>query len=76
MPLEINGKVGNMEIRSVVGRWGVEGINENGQWLVDVCTARGLFLANTFQHKMNLLTAWLYHTLLSIYAHPLSIQTP
>ncbi len=32
---------------------GVEGVNENGEHLVDVCAERGLFLANTFfQHKM------------------------
>ena len=32
---------------------GVEGVNENGDHLVDVCAERGLFLANTFfQHKM------------------------
>ncbi len=31
---------------------GVEGVNENGENLVDVCAERGLFLANTFQHKM------------------------
>ncbi len=32
---------------------GVEGVNENGEHLVDIWTERGLFLANTFfQHKM------------------------
>ncbi len=37
----------------VVGMWGVEGVNENGEHLVDVCAERGLFPANTFfQHKM------------------------
>ncbi len=36
----------------VVGKWGVEGVNENGEHLVDVCSERGLFLANTFQHKI------------------------
>ncbi len=31
----------------------MEGVNENGQHLVDICAERGLFLANTFfQHKM------------------------
>ncbi len=32
----------------VVGKWGVEGVNENYVHLVDVCAERGLFLANTF----------------------------
>ncbi len=27
-------------------------VNENGQYLVDICAERGLFLLNTFQHKM------------------------
>ncbi len=31
----------------------MDGVNENGEHLVDVCAERGLFLANTFfQHKM------------------------
>ncbi len=37
----------------MVGKWGVDGVNENGEHLVDICAERGLFLANTsFQHKM------------------------
>ncbi len=37
----------------MVGKWEVDGVNENGEHLVDVCAERGLFLANTFfQHKM------------------------
>ncbi len=40
-------------VRVVVVKWGVEGVNENGENLVDICAERGLFLANTFfQHKM------------------------
>ncbi len=37
----------------VIGKYGVEGVNENGQYLVDICAERGFFLSNTFfQHKM------------------------
>ena len=37
----------------MVGKCGVEGVNENVEYLVDLCAERGLFLANTFfQHKM------------------------
>ncbi len=37
----------------VVGKWGIPGKNENGEWLVDVCAERRLFLTNTFiQHKI------------------------
>ncbi len=36
-----------------MGKWGVEGVNEIGEQLVDTCAERELFLANTFfQHKM------------------------
>ena len=50
---DMNAKVGDERVDEVVGKWGVPGKNENGEWLVDVCAERGLFLANTFfQHKM------------------------
>ena len=50
---DMNGRVGNNEIGSVVGKWGVDGVNENGEYLVDTCAERGLFLTNTFfEHKM------------------------
>ena len=42
-----------MEVGNVVGKWGIEGVNENGQYLVDVCAERGLFIANAFfQHRL------------------------
>jgi len=50
---DMNAKVGYEEVDGVVGKWGVPGVNENGECLVDVCAERGLFLANTFfEHKM------------------------
>ncbi len=50
---DMNARVGSTEIGGVVGRYGVEGVNENGQHLVDICDERGLFLLNTFfQHEM------------------------
>ncbi len=50
---DMNGRVSNSELAGVVGKWGVEGVNENGEHLVDICAERGLFLANTFfKHKM------------------------
>ncbi len=49
----MNGRVGSSELAGVVGKWGVEGVNENGKHLVDVCAERELFLVYTFfQHKM------------------------
>ncbi len=49
----MNAKVGSTETGGVVGKYGVDGVHENGQCLVDICAERGLFLSNTsFQHKM------------------------
>ncbi len=48
-----NARVGSTEIGGVVGKYVVDGVNENGEYLVDICAERGLFLSNTsFQHKM------------------------
>ncbi len=35
---DMNVKVGSREVRGVVGGYGVKGVNENGQHLVDTCT--------------------------------------
>ncbi len=41
------------EVAEVVGKWGVDGVNENGEQLVNICADKGLFLANTFfQHRL------------------------
>ncbi len=45
---DMNGRVGRNDIAGVVGKWGVDGINENGEHLVDVCAERGLFLQTPF----------------------------
>ncbi len=37
----------------MVGKYGVDVVNDNGQYFVDICAERGLFLSNTFfQNKM------------------------
>ena len=41
----INGRVGKSEVADVVGKCGE--VNENGEYLVDICAERGLLLANT-----------------------------
>lgn len=33
-----------------VEKWKVNEVNENGQYFVDICAERGLFLTNTLQH--------------------------
>ncbi len=41
----MNARTGSTKVEGVVGKFGVDGVNENGQYLVDIC-------ADTFQHKM------------------------
>jgi len=41
----MNGKVGDVSIDEVVGKWGVSGRNENGDSLVEVCAERGFFFS-------------------------------
>lgn len=49
---DMNGRVGNEEIEGIVGKWGVEGRNMNGDFLLEVCAEREMFLANTFfEHR-------------------------
>ncbi len=48
---DMNAKVGEESVDEALGKQGVPGRNENGEWLVDICAEQGLFLANTFfQH--------------------------
>ncbi len=50
---DMNGRVGRNEVAGVAGKRSVDGVNEKGEHLVDVCAERGLFLANTFfQHRL------------------------
>ena len=49
---DMNAKVGNVSREKIVGQHGAEGVNENGDHLVELCAERNVFLANTFfQHK-------------------------
>ncbi len=49
---DMNARVGSTEM-GVVGKYGVDGVNGNGHYLVDICAERGLLLSNTFfQYKM------------------------
>ena len=50
---DMNARVGDVGLGEVVGRFGVPGTNGNGEYLVDFCAERRLFLANTFfEHRM------------------------
>ena len=46
--LKRNGRIGNSEVIGVLGKWGMDGVNENGEYLLDTSVERRLFLANTF----------------------------
>ncbi len=49
----MNARVRSTESGRVVGKFGVFGVNDSGQYFVDTCDERGLFPAYTFfQHKM------------------------
>ncbi len=45
---DMNARVGSTEIGGVVEKNGVDGVNGNGHYLVDICAERGLFHSNTF----------------------------
>lgn len=45
--VNINAKLGCEEIVRGLRKFGVPGVNGNGECPVDVCADRGLFLANT-----------------------------
>ena len=48
---DMNAKVGDREREGVVGKFGVPGINENGECLVEMCVERGLIVGNTWFDK-------------------------
>ena len=41
---DLNGRVGGNERDKIVGKWRVEGRNENGEYLVGLCAERNMFL--------------------------------
>src|SRR5215469_8611867 len=47
----MNAKVGNREVRGVMGEYGVEGRNENGESLIELCLSSGLRIMNTYFRK-------------------------
>ena len=50
---DLNAKVGDRVVEGVIGKYGVPGVNENGERLVEVCIERRLSVGNTwFQKRM------------------------
>lgn len=45
---DMNAKVDSVEIGGVIGKWVIEGVNENVHYLVEICAERGLFPAYIF----------------------------
>lgn len=48
---DMNIRIGDIQIGSMVKEWSVDGVKKNGECLVDVCGKRSL-LGNIFQHKI------------------------
>ena len=48
---DLNARVGDREIEGVTGKFGVPGLNENGEWLLNMCAERGLVVGNTWFNK-------------------------
>ena len=48
---DMNAKVGDREVDGVIGKYGVPGMNENGECLVEICKGRGLSVGNTWFKK-------------------------
>ncbi|MEL7523216.1 MAG: endonuclease/exonuclease/phosphatase family protein, partial [Cyanobacteria bacterium J06553_1] len=56
---DMNAKVGDREKDGVVGKFGVPGINENGECLVEMCAERDMIVGNTwFQKKLIYKYTW------------------
>ena len=47
----MNAKLGNREVHTVVGKYGVPGVNENGERLVEIYWERRLSMGNTWFQK-------------------------
>ena len=50
---DLNTRVGNEEIEGVLGRYGVPGVNESGERLLDMCVEKELAVGNSFFRKRN-----------------------
>ena len=48
---DLNAKVGDRERYGVVGKYGVPGVNENGESLVEMCVERRMIVGNTWFDK-------------------------
>lgn len=48
---DLNAKVGDVEVRGIVGPFGVQGKNKNGENLLELCAANEMIIGNTWFNK-------------------------
>ena len=48
---DMNAKVGNVRIEGITGSFGVPGVDENGESLIDMCSTRERVVGGTFFKK-------------------------
>ena len=51
---DMNARVGESEVKGVVGKFGVSEVNENGRKLIEMYTEKRLSLGNTFFGKKDI----------------------
>ena len=45
---DMNGRFVNSEVACVLGKWSVDGVNKNGEYLVNICTEKRLLSNHLF----------------------------
>ena len=48
---DLNARVGDGKVQGVIGDYGVHGMNESGEWMVDLCMQYEMAVCNTFFKK-------------------------
>ena len=48
---DLNARVGNVKVQGVIGDYGVPGMNESGEWMVDWCMQHEMTVCNTLFKK-------------------------
>ena len=51
---DLNAKVGDVEVRGIVGPFGVQGKNVNGEKFLELCAANEMLIGNTWFNKKNI----------------------
>ena len=51
---DLNARVGNNKVQGVIGEYGVPGVNESGEWMIDWCMQYEMTVCNTLFKKRDL----------------------